>query len=131
MKEKLEHFFVKQIEAFGRSILDNISGLGLITAFAGRFFYWTVKKPFRVPLVFEQLYFIGNKSLMIIILSGMFTGMVMATQTYFGFKSEQSVPPEQRGRFKPEARTKSGSSKGQRRRDGPSSPTGALRSGGG
>jgi phospholipid/cholesterol/gamma-HCH transport system permease protein len=86
VKEKLEQFLVKQIEAFGRNILDNINGLGLITAFAGRFFYWTFKKPFRVPLVFEQLYFIGNKSLMIIILSGMFTGMVMATQTYFGFK---------------------------------------------
>tara|TARA_B100000925_G_C22010950_1_gene476451 strand:+ start:2588 stop:3238 length:651 start_codon:yes stop_codon:yes gene_type:complete len=34
----------------------------------------------------EQLYFIGNKSVFIILLSGGFTGMVLAYQTYFGFK---------------------------------------------
>ena len=34
----------------------------------------------------DQLYFIGNKSVFIIVLSGVFTGMVLAYQTYFGFK---------------------------------------------
>ena len=37
-------------------------------------------------MIVEQMYFIGNKSLFIISLSGMFAGMVMAYQTYFGFK---------------------------------------------
>ena len=37
-------------------------------------------------LFFEQFYFIGNKSLLIICLAGSFTGMVMAYQVYFGFQ---------------------------------------------
>jgi len=51
-----------------------------------KFFYWTIKPPLRLKLIFEQLFFIGNKSLFIIALAGSFTGMVMAYQTYFGFK---------------------------------------------
>ncbi|MBL6990838.1 MAG: ABC transporter permease [Bacteriovoracaceae bacterium] len=60
--------------------------MGKMTKFLYLFFYWVTKPPYRTALFFEQLYFIGNKSLFIIILSGLFTGMVMAYQTYFGFK---------------------------------------------
>lgn len=74
------------VEEIGRGILESIEGLGSICAFATKFFYWCFKKPYRSHLIFEQLFFVGNKSLLIIILSGTFTGMVMATQTYFGFK---------------------------------------------
>ena len=71
---------------FGRFVIINISGLGKISSFISRFTYWFLKPPFRFRLLFEQLYFIGNKSLFIICLSGAFTGMVLAYQTYFGFK---------------------------------------------
>lgn len=63
-----------------------VDGLGMITLFGGRFFYWMVRRPFRFHLLMEQLYFIGNKSILIILLTGIFTGMVFCTQTYFGFK---------------------------------------------
>jgi len=81
-----KNFFIKQVEDFGRSIIESIAGLGNMFLFTARFFYWSVRPPFRFKLLFEQLFFIGNKSIAIITLSGMFTGMVMATQTYFGFK---------------------------------------------
>lgn len=73
-------------ERLGAGILESLNGLGRFVNFAMRFFYWLVKPPFRYALVFEQLYFIGNKSLFIIFLAGSFTGMVMAYQTYFGFQ---------------------------------------------
>ncbi len=70
----------------GSSILHILRGLGKIYLFASHFFYWVWRPPYRLRLVFEQLFFIGNKSVFIIVLSGAFTGMVMAYQTYFGFK---------------------------------------------
>lgn len=73
-------------ERLGAGILESLNGLGRFVNFAMRFFYWLIKPPFRYGLVFEQLYFIGNKSLFIIFLAGSFTGMVMAYQTYFGFQ---------------------------------------------
>lgn len=84
--EKYLNMLKKQIEELGATVIEAINGLGNMCMFAGRFFYWSVRPPFRWNLLFEQLFFIGNKSLAIIILSGMFTGMVMATQTYMGFK---------------------------------------------
>lgn len=74
------------IENLGATVIEAINGIGNMCMFAGRFFYWATRPPFRWKLLFEQLYFIGNKSISIIMLSGMFTGMVMATQTYMGFK---------------------------------------------
>ena len=78
--------FRRQIEDLGSTVIEGVKGLGAISLFGSRFFYWCFKKPYRIHLLFEQLYFIGNKSIMIILLAGMFTGMVIATQTYFGFK---------------------------------------------
>ncbi len=74
------------IENLGASIIEMVTGLGHICSFGLSFFYWLVRPPYRSRLFFEQLFFIGNKSIFIVSLSGSFTGMVMAYQTYFGFK---------------------------------------------
>ncbi len=81
----IANFFHKRIEHLGLSIIDAIDGLGKITNFSLLFFYWSVQRPFRYKLFLTQLYFVGNKSIFIIILSGAFTGMVMTYQVYFGF----------------------------------------------
>lgn len=83
---KILNFLRIQVEDLGTTVLEAVAGLGNILIYTARFFYWSVKPPLRHKLLFEQLFFIGNKSLSIIILSGVFTGMVLATQTYFGFK---------------------------------------------
>ncbi len=76
----------RPIRKLGRFTLDNLLGLGGFSVFTLQFFYWLMKPPFRIKLLVDQLFFIGNKSIFIISLSGMFTGMVMAYQTYFGFQ---------------------------------------------
>ena len=74
------------IEHLGQMIIESVEGLGRIVNFALQFFYWLFKRPYRHHLLIKQLYFVGNKSIFIICLSGGFTGMVMAYQVYFGFK---------------------------------------------
>ena len=74
------------IEDIGRKTIESVEGLGRITNFALQFFYWSCRPPFRHHLLLKQIYFVGNKSIFIICLSGAFTGMVMAYQVYFGFK---------------------------------------------
>jgi len=76
----------RKVEDLGRFIIEGINEVGRISLFSSKFFYWLFKKPYRLRLLFNQLHFIGNKSLFIICLSGAFTGMVMALQTYMGFK---------------------------------------------
>jgi len=48
--------------------------------------YWTFRKPFKFSYLFKQMEFIGVKSLGIVIITGGFTGMVLALQTYYGFR---------------------------------------------
>ncbi len=86
MIAKIEKYLKNYVEELGASILDMIDGMGKLTLFGGRIMFWMFKRPFRFHLLFEQLYFIGNKSMTIIFLAGLFTGMVFCTQTYFGFK---------------------------------------------
>ena len=74
------------VSIIGSKTIETFSSIGRISIFIYRFFYWFFKPPFRLKLVTDQLYFIGNKSVFIILLSGAFTGMVLAYQTYFGFK---------------------------------------------
>ncbi|RMG81990.1 MAG: ABC transporter permease, partial [Bacteroidetes bacterium] len=76
----------KATEEIGRSIIGITTTIGALSIFTYQFFFWHLQKPFRFKLFFNQLFFIGNKSLFIVCLSGLFTGMVMAYQTYFGFK---------------------------------------------
>ncbi|MFA6236484.1 MAG: ABC transporter permease [Bacteriovorax sp.] len=84
--QNIQNKFRERVEHIGAQVIDSIDGLGAISLFASRFFYWMAKKPYRFHLLMEQLYFIGNKSMLIILLAGTFTGMVLCTQTYFGFK---------------------------------------------
>ena len=74
------------IERLGYKILEGIEGLGHFTSFMTKVFYWTTKKPFRTKLLMDQIHFIGNKSLFIVCLTAIFSGMVMAYQIYFGFQ---------------------------------------------
>ena len=48
--------------------------------------YWTFRRPFKLNYLFKQMEFIGVKSLGIVIITGGFTGMVLALQTYYGFR---------------------------------------------
>lgn len=76
----------KRIEGFGEAVLDLLTGLGDFTNFTFKTLFWMFKPPYRFRLLFEQMYFIGNKSVFIIFLTSSFTGAVFAYQIYLGFK---------------------------------------------
>lgn len=84
--EMIKKNLVRYVEGIGEIVIVNVEGLGKIFKFIFEVFYWMIRPPLRIKLFFEQMNFIGNKSLFIITLAGSFTGMVMAYQTYFGFK---------------------------------------------
>ncbi len=65
--------------------IGGIEGLGRFFQHGINCFVWSFRKPFRLKLLSEQCFFIGNKSLFIIFLTSSFSGMVFAYQTYIGF----------------------------------------------
>lgn len=62
-------------------LLENIAGLGRWCRFAWDTTVWSFRPPFRFHHCFKQMEFIGVQSLPIILLTGLFTGMVFALQT--------------------------------------------------
>jgi phospholipid/cholesterol/gamma-HCH transport system permease protein len=52
--------------------------------------YWTFKRPFRFSAIFKQMEFIGVKSVGVVLITGGFTGMVLALQTYYAFRTFSS-----------------------------------------
>jgi len=47
---------------------------------------WMFRPPFRFRVVFRQMEFVGVNSVGVVLITGAFTGMVLALQTYHGFK---------------------------------------------
>lgn len=91
MIEKLEKQPVgmtipKIIENLGGIVLHAFNESGRVALFFTSSMRWLVQKPFRFKEIVNQIEFIGNQSLFIILLSSLFTGMVFALQTYSGFK---------------------------------------------
>jgi phospholipid/cholesterol/gamma-HCH transport system permease protein len=83
MKEIAE----KQLTNLGDKVLGLLNGLGDFTNFTLKTLFWTFKPPYRFKLLFDQMYFMGNKSVFIIFLTSSFTGAVFAFQIYLGFKA--------------------------------------------
>lgn len=78
---------INRIEGIGEYVLSLLDGLGYFTNFTFKTIFWTFKPPFRFKLLFDQMYFMGNKSLFIIFLTSGFTGAVFALQIYLGMKA--------------------------------------------
>lgn len=76
-----------QIEGVGEQVLGYLNGLGAFTNFTIKTIFWTFKPPFRFKLLFDQMFFMGNKSVFIIFLTSGFTGAVFAMQIYLGMKA--------------------------------------------
>lgn len=75
-------FLVSRIEQVGRIALEAVNGTGRCGLLFGEAMALAFRAPFRVQLLFKQMEFIGNKSLGVTLLTGMFTGMVMTFQSY-------------------------------------------------
>lgn len=84
----------KQLQNLGRSGVDFITGAGR----AGAMLLGALKPAGRglklLPLLIKQLYVVGVQSLIIIVVSGLFIGMVLSLQGYtilVGYGAEQSL----------------------------------------
>ena len=76
----------KAIDALGRSVLYSVEEMGRIVLLFISVLGWMFRPPLRLRLIFKQMEFVGVRSIFVVVLTGMFTGMVMALQGYHGFR---------------------------------------------
>ena len=87
---------MNQLQLFGRTIIEQISGLGraLLMLASALMHVPNPRKGF--PLLMKQLYSVGVLPLVIVVVSGLFIGMVLALQGYtilVGYGAEASLGP--------------------------------------
>lgn len=75
--------YLELVPSLGRSALQKVQLLGRCGAFLGLSLYYIVKPPYRFSRVLKEIEFIGAKSLLIIFVTALFTGMVLALQGYY------------------------------------------------
>jgi phospholipid/cholesterol/gamma-HCH transport system permease protein len=76
---------VRLLEAVGRMVLRLLEELGRFFQMLGRAAAWLVKPPYDVTEHFRQMVRVGVDSIPVVFLTTLFTGMVMALQTFNGF----------------------------------------------
>ena len=73
-------------DSLGRSVLHAVEELGRIILLFLSGLSWMIRPPWRLRNIFKQMEFVGVRSIFVVVLTGMFTGMVMALQGYHGFR---------------------------------------------
>ncbi|HOW53315.1 MAG TPA: ABC transporter permease [Syntrophorhabdaceae bacterium] len=74
------------LEGIARSVRNGLKALGSVSTFFVQCLYQSVRRPFKVNYIFKQMEFIGVNSLLVVAITGTFTGMVLALQSSYGFK---------------------------------------------
>lgn len=77
---------IQFIDFVGASAIDICTSLGKFTLFFLEAFKTLLTTRLKVSKTFFQMNRIGVESLSIVVLTGLFTGMVLALQTYIGFQ---------------------------------------------
>jgi phospholipid/cholesterol/gamma-HCH transport system permease protein len=71
------------ISRLGAGAISTVTGLGAFARFVGALFVLLPKALLRPRLIIDQLHFIGNYSMVIIVVSGLFVGFVLGLQGYY------------------------------------------------
>jgi phospholipid/cholesterol/gamma-HCH transport system permease protein len=74
------------LELLGQMVVQRIEEVGRISLFLLETAQGCVTPPLRWRLALRQMEFVGVRSLSIVILTGTFTGMVLAIQSFYGFR---------------------------------------------
>ncbi len=85
--QAFDGFFLWIASEFRQLIVD----VGTLAKFGAEGFRLFTTRPFRFHELMIHMEFIGNKSIGIILMSGLFTGMALAYQIYLGFKIVNAV----------------------------------------
>jgi phospholipid/cholesterol/gamma-HCH transport system permease protein len=76
----------KFIETIGRRLIRFIEEFGLVIFLFFSALLWMARPPMRIRAIFKQMEFVGVDSWLVVILTGIFTGGVLALQAYHGFR---------------------------------------------
>ena len=74
---------VQAFERLGRLTLSMVQEMGRMLLFLLTTLAWLVRPPFRPFQILKQVHFIGFKSTFVVVLTAMFTGMVLGLQGYY------------------------------------------------
>ena len=75
--------FLRPLEAIGRRTIDVVEALGRFGSFFGVAVALLFTPPFKLRAFVGRIHYVGFNSLLIILLTGTFTGMVLGLQIYF------------------------------------------------
>ncbi len=78
--------FVQAIEAVGGTLTKTVEDIGGLATLLIDVVRWAVRPPFRINNLMAQLDFVGVGSMLIVALTGIFSGMVFAHQTARAFE---------------------------------------------
>lgn len=76
----------KLLYNLGESVISGIRQMGAMAIMLVSALSWTFIPPLRIRNIFKQMEFIGVKSIFIVLLTGLFTGGVLALQSYYAFR---------------------------------------------
>jgi phospholipid/cholesterol/gamma-HCH transport system permease protein len=76
----------RPLEGLGRLLINILSELGAHMLLFGRTLRYCVWPPFRLRLIFRQMELVGFNSIPVVLITGAFTGAVLALQTFTSFK---------------------------------------------
>ncbi len=79
-------FIYKVLEVAGRRTSRFFAEVGSVLIFLGQTLRWTFSRPFYLKSVLKQMEQIGFNSIPVVITTALSTGMVLALQSYTGFK---------------------------------------------
>ncbi len=72
-----------QVGALGEWVIEMLRSLGKCTIFIATACSLMVRPPFKIRRIIDQVYFIGVKSIFVVSLTAVFTGMVLGLQGYY------------------------------------------------
>jgi len=78
--------FIKAIENLGAIVKEPIEKIGQIIILFYSTIKWLIRPPFEIKNILKQMLEIGINSLPVVLITAIFTGMVLALQSYTGFK---------------------------------------------
>ncbi len=73
----------ESIENLGVSFIQSVKGIGRITLFFTAGVYHIFTFPIQAGKILDHTWFVGAKSMFVIVLTGIFTGMVLGLQGYY------------------------------------------------
>lgn len=77
---------IRLVSKLGSSVTALVQEIGRMTTFLASALGWACKRPLKLRLVLYHIKTIGYESMLVILLTGGFTGMVLALQGYHALK---------------------------------------------